>query len=338
MRIVNVEPMKAETLGHHEVRAQLVALERSGRFIGEVKYDGERAIITIHDGRVTHIRSHGRSSRHVKNKVGRFPEVTENLPASVPGGSYVLDGEIGYLDASGLKMDVNILQRRAESDSLAIRLHRRRYPLTFVAFDLLEADAEATWQLSYHQRRERLHGLLKPAPLIQLSQSSPRLVELYDEVCAAGGEGIMLKTLTHAYQPGTRSRDWMKAKAPEFEEELHIVGLLMGEGKRARLGSLVLGRITPQGDMAYVCKAGSGLSDEMITDILAAAPELRRQTCPCLVEPKNLDQPILTWLDLGMTADVRFTKPVDTEENAGGFLKKPRFPIIHNVRIQEATP
>jgi ATP-dependent DNA ligase len=204
--------------------------------------------------------------------------------------------------------------------------------MTFVAFDLLELNGEPIAGLPFEERRRRLKELVKPGDLVRISEATPSLVRLYEKVCSLGGEGVVVKTRNHAYQPGVRSKDWLKAKAPEFEDELHVVGLQAGEGKRERLGALILGRIDEEGNMIYVCRAGSGLTEEQIDKILKAAPHLARPTCPLLVAPQGLEKPILTWLDLGITAIIRFTRPLEKE----GPKRTPRFPIIQNIRLLEA--
>ena len=73
-----------------------------------------------------------------------------------------------------------------------------------------------------------------PCPLVFVDQipvkSQEHLKEMYDEILAKGGEGIMLKDPNCEYESGKRSSNLLKVK-PNFDAEAVIVGYKGGKGK-----------------------------------------------------------------------------------------------------------
>ena len=67
----------------------------------------------------------------------------------------------------------------------------------------------------------------------------------------------MAKRLSSVYQPGERSKDWLKVKVT-FDADVVIVGWTEGEGSRAgSLGSLMMA-VYDDGDLRYVGNVGTG--------------------------------------------------------------------------------
>lgn len=73
-----------------------------------------------------------------------------------------------------------------------------------------------------------------PCPLVFVDQipvkSQDHLKEMYDEILAKGGEGIMLKDPNCEYEFGKRSSNLLKVK-PNFDAEAIITGYKAGKGK-----------------------------------------------------------------------------------------------------------
>lgn len=113
----------------------------------EPKWDGFRALAFV-DGDEVYLQSRGG-----KPLARYFPEV------ELPGGRYVLDGELVILDDDG----------REEFDALQARIHPAESRITMLAaetparlrvFDLLAAGDEALLERPMSERRERLESLL----------------------------------------------------------------------------------------------------------------------------------------------------------------------------------
>jgi len=321
--------MKAEGMGSAADGRAIAhrCQDEAGAWWAEVKLDGMRCRVIVVDGRVEAMLP--RDS--LDSCASRFPEllphVVEALP---PEGTFVLDGEVGYLDVTGLKMDVSVLQARARADSRKIRLQAQASPMHFVVFDVLRSSPHggAIFRRPLVERRGILAGLVKPreGSLVRVIEVELEdFVGLFDRVVHLGGEGIVLKRRASAYQPGVRSKDWIKAKAPSFLDSLAVVGITQGEGARSTtFGALVCAQRTERG-WEYVCQAGSGLSDEDQVRVMDATAALRATKCPLVATPR-LKRPILMWLrpENGIRADVRYTAPTKLS---------PRFPTVASVSV-----
>src|SRR3954451_15196615 len=92
----------------------------------EFKWDGVRAIVSVHDG----IRAMSRNDRDVS---GSYPEL-ERLIEAADGRRLVLDGEIVAIDKAG-RPDFGLLQQRMHVQRPTPSLVAQT-PVSFFAFDL----------------------------------------------------------------------------------------------------------------------------------------------------------------------------------------------------------
>ncbi|MEA3200303.1 MAG: bifunctional non-ous end joining protein LigD [Thermoplasmata archaeon] len=306
--------MLAEPGAWTDVRADLARLSGGSRYVAETKLDGMRIIATIKQNHVTSL-----LSREGEEETHRFPEVVSTLE-ELELGDVMLDGELGSLDASGLRMDVNVLQKRPRTDRLRIRAHVARNPMTFVAFDLLQEGNHDLRPLIYAARRARLEILARRG--LHVAKATNAMLALYDEVLAAKGEGVIVKDTTAPYV-GKRSNAWRKAKEPARVDNLVVVGLLEGTGKRVQsFGAFILAR-EAEGGLEYVCCAGSGLRDADLVRVMDATPAYQVRECPLARRPV-LSKPVLMWLRPALKADIRYERTVK---------EAPRFPRVHKVVI-----
>src|SRR5207237_9730507 len=82
----------------------------------------------------------------------------------------------------------------------------------------------------------------------------------------AGLEGVMAKRLDSTYEPGRRSRAWLKVKHHR-RQEFVIGGWTSGEGRReGHIGALLLGYY--DGDtFTYAGHVGTGFTDRMLGEL-----------------------------------------------------------------------
>ena len=71
-------------------------------------------------------------------------------------------------------------------------------------------------------------------------------------------EGIIAKRVDSTYQPGARSRDWLKLKV-EFRQEFVVGGYTEPRNTREHLGALLLGYFDGD-DLVYVGHTGGGFT------------------------------------------------------------------------------
>jgi ATP-dependent DNA ligase len=181
----------------------------SQHYLFEIKWDGIRMLAFIEEG------SYRLMNRHGVNTTERYPEFAF-LAGLAPGT--ILDGEMVVLRQSG--PDFALIQSRDKTRSpLKIRTLSRTQPATYIVFDLLYENLVPLLDLPWRQRRQRLENLLQQErdPHLVLSQAMlGQGRALFAETCRQGLEGIMAKHVSSRYQPGRRSRDWLKIK-PQTE-------------------------------------------------------------------------------------------------------------------------
>ena len=280
-------PMLAES-------GTLVAADPAWRY--EPKLDGYRVIAWVEHGAVR------LSSRRGLDLTGFFPELIADLAAH-PGGTLILDGEIVAPDASG-RPSFNALQNRAQLKSAAeIAAAQRATPVALVCFDLLHFAGMNLRQAAYADRHRYLAQCLLPSARVQLMHSSANPQELYDAALALGFEGIMAKRLDSPYQPGARSRAWLKIKSSQSAEFV-IGGYTRGKGARQSLGALLLGYYAGKA-LRYAGHVGSGLEDASIAEFLKRAAGLERKNAP-FAQPPPLHRPT-TWLTPELVAEVSYS-------------------------------
>jgi bifunctional non-homologous end joining protein LigD len=172
----------------------------------EVKFDGYRALAEW-DASGARMKS-----RRGVDMTAWFPEVMLSL-AAIGGRRCVVDGEICVLNAAGVAGD-------AEFRRLFHRAARRGYKrgddaTTLVVFDALVVRGRSVMEKPLHMRRAQLAGMLADTPHVKVvDQVIEHGQAMYRAAVELGLEGIVAKRLDSLYQPGVRSRDWLKIKRP----------------------------------------------------------------------------------------------------------------------------
>jgi bifunctional non-homologous end joining protein LigD len=275
----------------------------------EPKLDGYRTIAYVRGADVQ------LKSRRGLDLTALFPELTEEL-----GGQaieqMILDGEIVALDAAG-RPSFNALQNRAQLKGAAeIAAARRDSPVVLVCFDLLHFAGLNLRAAPYLSRRRYLAQCLLPSAHVQLVHSSDNGPELYNVALSHGFEGVVAKRADSTYQPGKRSRAWLKIKATQSAEFV-VGGFTRGKGARDPLGALLLGYYDGKA-LRYAGHVGSGLDDEVIARLLERTARLTRKESPFAAEVP-LHRPT-TWLAPQLVAEVTFA-----EWTPDGSLRAPVF-------------
>jgi ATP-dependent DNA ligase len=121
-------------------------------------------------------------------------------------------------------------------------------------------DGENLTALPLVDRKTRLASLLHGAPEslryndYQIGHHGP---EFHRLACEHGVEGIASKHTNGRYEPDRRT--WLKVKCLNREE--FVVGWSDPEGSRYRIGALLLGYYTPEGQLHYAGRAGTGMPE-----------------------------------------------------------------------------
>jgi bifunctional non-homologous end joining protein LigD len=240
----------------------------------EIKWDGVRAIAYSQPGELR------LQSRNLKEITDSYPELAR-MNRDLSSHRAVLDGEIVAFDSEG-QPSFSALQPRMHVTS---RSHAKRLaaatPVTYVIFDLLWLDGHSLMELAYLERRERLAALKLAGESWQTPEhvigEGSQLLALSRE---RGLEGIVAKRPSSIYQPGVRSRDWIKVKTVG-RQEFVIGGWMPGKGKRREsIGALLLGVYEPTGELRYVGRVGTGFSESELEYLSQLLTPLQRPSSP----------------------------------------------------------
>jgi bifunctional non-homologous end joining protein LigD len=256
----------------------------------EVKWDGYRALATVRGGDAT------LTSRKGNDLTARFPSVAKAIGQATRTPDCVLDGEVCALDERG-RSSFSVMQQGSG-------------PLVFYVFDVLELDGEPLIELPLSERRERLETLLdRRNETVRLSETFEDGAALYSAALEQGLEGVIAKRTDSRYQPGKRTRDWLKVKT-HGRQEFVIAGFTKGQGRRSgRFGSLVLA--VHRGDeLEYVGNCGTGFGEGEIDRLLGKLRPLVRKSPPFAVVPKmpKVRKDDVVWVTPKLVCEVEFAE------------------------------
>jgi bifunctional non-homologous end joining protein LigD len=251
-----------------------------GNWAHEIKWDGVRAVAYSQPGELR------LESRNLNDITDTYPELGR-LNRALSSHSAVLDGEIVAFDSDG-RPSFGALQPRMHvaSRAQAKRLAKDT-PVTYMIFDLLWLDGHSLMGRAYLERREQLAGL----KLAGASWQTPEHVvgqgaALLEATRVLGLEGIVAKRLRSTYQPGMRTRHWVKVKTVG-RQEFVVGGWMPGKGKRSEsVGALLLGVYEPDGGLRYAGRVGSGFSDSELERLARLLVPLRRPASPFTAQGK----------------------------------------------------
>jgi bifunctional non-homologous end joining protein LigD len=266
-------------------------------WVFEEKYDGIRALAyrTKKNVRLW--------SRNKLELTAGFPDIATAV-AALPGGDLVLDGELVIFDKKGVSR-FQLLQRRGAGG-------RAEYAV----FDLLERDGASLLGRQLKERRAALEAVLAGGGLLRLSRrlgkNGPRALET---ARAKQWEGIIAKDESSMYEPGLRTRSWLKVKVRK-RSEFVIGGFTAPAGSRAHLGALLVGLY--EGNLLrYVGKVGSGYTGESLSELAPALAPLRTERAPFADPPRVKTA---TWVKSRLVAQIAFA-----EWTADDKLRQPVF-------------
>ncbi len=216
-----------------------------GEYWAEEKFDGNRALLYFHEPDAT---------IHVVTRGGK--DVTENVlglnndnaPALVAAlGGLVLDCEI--LPPDGFHHH-NLRSALGGYPEKGLQWQVDNGELRFEVFDLLRIHGQRFERSPFEDRRDKLEfwwdAYLYEHTLLELSmveKDSGNFRDMYIDLVADGGEGIMLKHRDGIYYPGKRKSAWLKVKRQETYDWV-VTGFtdaeeLNDKGERTKFAGLV---------------------------------------------------------------------------------------------------
>jgi bifunctional non-homologous end joining protein LigD len=283
---------------------------QDARWAYETKQDGQRVVVYLTgDGGVV---LRARSGEVV---TVAYPELLP-LGRALGATPAVLDGEVLALDEGG-RADFQLLQSRmglVQSAGRAARM-AAEVPVHLVLFDVMHLAGRSLIALPYTRRRTRLEGLALSGP----HWSTPAALVGHGEQALQatrehGLEGLVCKRLDSAYEPGVRSRAWIKIRNMRSEDVV-VGGWLPGKGRLTGLPGAVLVGQRAAGRLRYVGGVGTGWSETEREQLAALLSAAEADVCPFDPVPPV---PGARWVLPRLVGEVRYST-----RTRAGMLRQP---------------
>ncbi|WP_022869906.1 ATP-dependent DNA ligase [Yaniella halotolerans] len=268
----------------------------------EMKWDGIRAIATVEAATKDSAGAVTLTSRNGKDMTTTYPELTEL--AQCVDVDCVVDGEIVALSPSSRPDFGRLQQRMGLTKTREIEREQSKNPVYLMVFDLLDVDGESLLRTPYEQRRKRLIETVSEGNHIYVPEAfEGTLDEAMDSSKELDLEGVMAKQRQSVYQPGKRTRTWLKLKHASTREAL-IVGWRTGTGERSdTFGSLLLAAHGDDG-LVYLGRVGTGFNQQQLQSLRSKLDGLSRKTPP--VEVPSEDRHDAHWVTPSLVGEVTF--------------------------------
>lgn len=233
----------------------------------EVKWDGYRALAYLNK-KAVELRS--RNNKVFNEKFYPLHSALKQL-----GLNAILDGEIIVMNDKGISDFSDLQNWRSEADGL----------LVFYVFDLLWYNGKDLTQKPLLERRKILEGIIpENHEQIRLSkQFDASGKEFFEAADKMGLEGIIAKKSDSIYQPGIRTKNWLKIKTEKRQEAI-IGGFTKNEGSSKKFSALLLGLYEGK-NFVHIGTVGTGFTDRMQEDILKKLKPHIIKNSPFIIEP-----------------------------------------------------
>ena len=246
----------------------------------EVKWDGYRVEAVVADGTVR------LWTRNRQDAARYFPDLA-GAADWIDARAAIVDGEVVALDEDG-RPRFSLLQDRTgirTGRAPGSRARAQPAPIVYQAFDLLHLDGRSLLDVPLEERKRLLRSRLRPHPLVRYSGHVDADGEAFHAAAREQElEGVVAKLRRSAYEPGRRSRTWLKLKLRR-EQEAVVAGWLPGQGSHRELGSLILA--VRSGDRwVHAGQVGSGIDARMRRQLRTQLDELARDDSPLEPVPK----------------------------------------------------
>lgn len=268
-------------------------------WIFENKYDGYRALIQIHKGKVNLV---SRNNISFNNKYKDLVEAFEVIKDDM-----ILDGEIVVEDKKG-NSRFQWLQYYQDNPNQG--------QLKCYVFDILYFNGYDLTSLELLQRKRILEAVLPQTDdIIYSGHIIGKGTKALEQAREKGNEGLIAKKITSAYHVSKRSKEWLKIKVTK-EQEMVIGGYTEPKGSRTGFGSLLLGYYE-DGKFIYSGKVGTGFNEDSLKDMYTKLKKLESKTSHFAPKPKERSA---HWIKPELVAQIKYSEWTET-----GSLRHPVF-------------
>jgi bifunctional non-homologous end joining protein LigD len=273
-----------------------------GGWAYEFKWDGMRVLLWVDGGRIRVV------SRNDNDVTASFPEL-RRFGEAMGSHQALFDGELVVLGADGRPSFSQLQHRMHASSPASVKKATASNPVSLVVFDLLHLNGTSLLSVDYDHRRRALSQLDIAAPGWALTPSFTDEAgsDVFRTAVEMGMEGVVAKRRASSYQPGRRSRDWIKVKSQRMQEVV-IGGYTTGRGSRqADFGALLLGLPSPASrSLTFVGKVGTGFSERTRRELLPVLERLTRVTSPFAGTLPSAVEREATWVTPKLVGEVRY--------------------------------
>ena len=279
----------------------------------EPKYDGIRVLAFVTPRSVKLV------TRNGNDKTRQFPEVVDALRTFGESldRSLVLDGEIVAMRDGQPARFQDLQSRMHVKEAATVGRHAESDPAAFIAFDLLldgdDVLLHEPWSVR-RKRLERLWGRKKRKTLMLTESVAGDGDAMVERAHRSGWEGVIAKRVDAPYEPGIRSRAWLKLKI-EHRQEFVVGGYTEPRNTREHIGALLLGYYD-KGRFLYVGHTGGGFTRAGLREMYERLAPLTRRTSPFEETPKTNER--AHWVTPRVVVEVKFN-----EWTADGKLRQP---------------
>jgi len=272
----------------------------------EVKFDGYRTLALKDGSRVKLL------SRNLKDATRLYPSVAREV-ARLQAESAILDGEVVAIDDQG-------------RPSFQALHHQSAHTLVYYAFDLLHLDGRDLTATSLDERRDLLARVLHSSRLLRSEPLPGTPAQIEEAVRELHLEGVVAKRRNSRYEPGKRSRSWVKVKFNRRQE--FVVGGFKPNANSFE--SLMIGYYEGR-KLMFASKVRAGLTPHVRAELFPQLKAIEQPHCPFRNLPSRKtghwgegitaeDMTALRWAKPKLIVEVSFV-----EWTRDGLLRHPEF-------------
>ena len=188
-----------------------------------------------------------------------------------------------------------------------IERHTSSTPSALILFDILMDGDEVLLHEPWSERRERLVKRVGKhvTPQLRVTESAEgNGSKMLEQARKQGWEGVIAKRVDSRYEPGNRSRDWLKLKI-EFRQEFVVGGYTEPRNSREHIGAILLGYFD-QDRFIYAGHTGGGFTRQGLQDMYRLIKPLERKTSPFAETPKTNEK--AHWVEPKVVVEVKFSE------------------------------
>ena len=269
----------------------------------EPKYDGVRVLAYATPTDIKLV------TRNGKDKAKQFPEIVASLKklSAQSKRTFVLDGEIvALIDGEPARFQELQSRMHVKADQI-IERYASSSPAALVLFDILMDGDEILLREPWSERRARLVKRVskRVTKLLRVTESVPgNGAKMLEQARRQGWEGVIAKRIDAAYEPGHRSRNWLKLKI-EFRQEFVVGGYTEPRNSREHIGAILLGYFDKD-RFIYVGHTGGGFSRQGLQEMYRLLKPLERKMSPFVETPKANEK--AHWVEPKAVVEVKFSE------------------------------